>query len=115
VCAFTPQHLLPRPCDHIELVPRQRHRENCRGCVTQGETRAPLANPVAIRHPDSGGRAVPGEDHVAFEVHRREIRKPTVLSLQDAGIELELPGHVLGPALTEALPDEDLHSPRAEQ
>ena len=94
-----------------------------RRCAKAAEVASQIVRPAAvgrneigIRNAHAGGRAVPGEDHVAVEIDRREIGQPAVVRFDDAGIgELELLDDIGDPAGAEALPGDHVDAARAEQ
>jgi len=101
--ALAAQHLLPGPGDDIELVPGQRHGEGSRRGIADGEPLPVGRNPVAIGNAHARSRAVPGEHHVAGEIHRAEIGQPTVRRFQHARIrKLELLHDIRRPTGAEA-------------
>ena len=115
VAALPAQHLLPGVGGDIDLVPGQVLRERRRGRVADGEARAVVGDPVAVRHTHARGRAVPGEDDVARHVDRREIGEPAIIGPRDGRVELQLLDHVGHPALAEAFPGEQGDRARPEQ
>ena len=54
-------------------------REYGRGRVADGEAFAVSRDPVAVGHAHAGGRAVPGEDHVAVEVDLAQVGQLAVV------------------------------------
>ena len=89
--AFPAQHLLPGPGDHVQLVPRNVHREYRRGGVADGEPGAVRGDPVAVWNSYAGGGSVPGENDIAGPIHCVEIGKLAVIGFEDAQVfQLEL-------------------------
>ena len=110
------KHFLPAIGDHIKLVPSQILRESSRGGVTDGQALAVSVNPVTIRHTNTRGGAVPGEDNVAGEIDLRQIRQLTIASLKHTHIvQLQLLGNIRRPASTKAFPNKDIRAACAEQ
>ena len=73
-------------------------------------------DPIAVRHAHAGGRAVPGEHHVAVEIDLDEIGQLAVRRDQRADVlELELLDDVGDPVAAERLPGEHIDAARAEQ
>ena len=64
VAAFSAEHFLPGIGDHIELGPGHRHRKYRTRGIGDAEAGAIIGNPVAVRHPDTRGGAIPGENHI---------------------------------------------------
>ncbi len=113
--ALAAQHLLPRERHHIELVPRQVHREGRRGRITNRQTFALRRDRVAIRHTHAARRAVPREDHVLVEIDRREVHDLTIGRLPHHGVQLQLLDDVRHPAFAEGFPGQHLHRTRTEK
>ncbi len=114
--AFPAQHFLPGPGDHIQLVPRNVHREDGRGGVADGESGPVRGDPVAVGNPHAGSGSVPGEDDVVRPVHLVQIGELAVIGLEDAQVfQLELVLAVAGPAAAKTLPCQDVHAAFAEQ
>ena len=94
-----------------------------RRCANAAEVASQIVSPcrvgrneIAVGHAHARGRAVPGEDHVAVEIDRREIGQPAVVGLDDARIgELELLHHIGDPAGAETFPGDHVDAARAEQ
>ena len=116
VAAFTAQHLLPRPGDNIEPLPRQIHGECGRGGVADGKTLSVGRDPVSIGNTDTRCRAIPGEDHVARPVDISEVRQVAIFGIQDTAIgQAEFVPDVAGPLLAEVLPGQQVDAAAAEQ
>ena len=110
------QHLLPGEGRGIELRPIDLLREDGRGGVADGEAFAVGRDEIAVRHAHAGGRAVPGEHHVAVEIDLGKIGQLAVGRDQRAHVlELELLGDVGDPVPAERLPGEHIDAARAEQ
>ena len=79
---FAAENLLPGEGGDIDLRPVDRLREQRRGGIGEGEPAAVGSDPVAVRHAHARRRAVPGEDDVAVEIDRGQIRQPAVVGLE---------------------------------
>ena len=91
-------------------------REGRRGRIADGQALAVCRNEIRIGHAHAGGRAVPGEHHVAIEIDLRQVGQLAVVGFEDARIlELQLLDHVGHPAGAEALPGKHVDAARAEQ
>ena len=112
--ALAAQHLLPAERHHIQLVPRQVHRECRAGRVADRQARAVGGDRVAVRHPHARGRAVPGEDHVAVEIDLGQIHDLPIVGRADGRVQLQLLDRVRDPALAEAFPGEHFNRARAQ-
>src|SRR5213075_1016809 len=98
------ERLLPAEGADIDLGPVDRLSEGGRGRVANGEAAAVGGDPIGIGDPHAAGRAVPGDDQVAGRIDTGQVGDFAIAGGPDFGIELELPGDVGDPALTEALP-----------
>ena len=116
-CAgLSAQDLLPGKGDDIELRPVEVLREGGRCGVADRQPLAVGSDPIAVRHPDAGGGAVPGEDDIVVEIDFGEVRQFAVRRLERADIlELELLDDVSHPAFAKAFPGEDIDAARAEK
>ncbi len=110
------QHFLPGPGDNIEFFPRQFHREHGGGRIANGEALAVLGDPVTVRHPHAGGRAVPGEDDIAGPVGRGKVGNFAIAGGNHLGIfKLELLDDIRRPTRTEAFPRQHGDGTRTQQ
>ena len=108
--------LLPREGDDIEFVPSERLRESRRGRVADRETGAVIGNEIAVWNFHAGGRAVPREDHVVFEIDRGQIGQFAVARHDRArALEPQLLERIDDPFLPKGFPSEDFDAHGAEQ
>ena len=113
---FAAQHLLPRECHDIELVPGQLHRKGGRGRVADGQAFTGIGNPVAIRHFHAAGGAVPHKHRVMGGIVLRHVRQLAVGRLEGARIlDLELLDRVGHPVFGKAFPGEQVDGARTQQ
>ena len=83
--------------------------------IGEGEPAAVGGNPVAVRHPHAGRRAVPGEDDVAVEIDCARDRAASVVGFETrVHRELQLADDVGHPALAEILPRQHVDAARAQ-
>ena len=116
VLRLAAQHLLPGEGDDIELVEGKRLRKGGARRVADRQARAIRRDPVAVRHPHAGGRAVPGEDHVAREIDCRQVGQFAIGRFEHAHVGQPKLLHDVGhPAEPEAFPGEHVDAARAEQ
>ena len=110
------EHLLPAVGDDIELVPGHVHGEYGRGRVTDGEPLTVVGDPVAVRHLDPGGGAIPGEHHIGGAVGAAQVGQLAVIGLDNLDIvELQLLDHIGYPAFTKGFPGKHLDLAGPEQ
>jgi hypothetical protein len=70
---FTPQNLLPRPSDNIELVERQRHGKGRRRRIGNHQSCPVRRDPITVGNARARRGAIPGQNHVMAEINRRQI------------------------------------------
>jgi hypothetical protein len=99
-----------------ELWPVQLLRERRRCRVADGQSLAILRDPVAVRHADARGGAIPGEDHVVVEIRLGKVRQFAIGRAERARVlKLQLLDDVRHPAFTKAFPGENIDASRAEE
>ena len=113
--AFAAQHLLPAECGHIQLVPRQVHRESGRGGIANRQALAVCRDRIAIRQAAARCGAVPCEHDIAVEIDRCEINNLAIRRDLDLGIQLELFDGIGYPAFAKAFPCQHFHRARTKQ
>ena len=110
------EDLLPGKGDDIELRPVELLREGGRCGVADRQSLAILRDPVAVRHADARGGAIPGEDDVVVEIDLGKVRQFAVRRLERADVlELELLDDVGHPSVAKAFPGENIDASRAEK
>ena len=116
MAALAAKPLLEAEGNDIELVPRHLHGEAGRGGITDRQPGTVIRNPVAVRHLDARGGAVPRKHDIMLEIHLRQVGKRAIGRLM-AGqvIQLQLGKRVLHPGLAERLPAEHIDTALAEK
>jgi hypothetical protein len=115
-CASPPKAFCQEKVTTSSFSKIQRLRESRARRVADRQPGAVGGDPPAIRHPHARCGAVPGEHHVAGEIHLGEVGQLAVIRLDDPYVrEAELLHHIRNPAGAKALPGEHVDAARAEQ
>src|SRR6476646_38937 len=112
--ALSAERFLPGESDRIEFRPIELLRESCRRSVTYREALSISGDPVAIRYPHAGCRAVPGKDHIVCKIDPAKVRQFPVGRFDNGDVlELELLFDVGDPTFAERFPGQHRHRTRA--
>src|SRR5580704_8835605 len=113
---LAPENLLPGERHDIELRPIELLGKGRRCGVADRQPFAVAGDPIAVRHANAGGSAIPGENDVVVEIDLRQVRQFAVWRFECADVlELELLDDVGHPALAKAFPGENIDAARAEK
>ena len=114
--ALSAQHFLPGKGHHIELAVIEFLGKGCRRGVANSQSFALCRDEPAIGNPYAGSRAIPGEDHIAAEIHIGKIGQFAIGRFENPHIgQLQLLGDIGDPALAKTLPGKHVDAALAQK